>query len=186
MDLFDTLIDDHRLISRVLFAFEGFLTRVEQTGDLDPIELNRFVVFFREFADLIHHDREERVLFPAMKRLGYAPNGAPIAHVMDEHRREQKLLFELRQGAVRNRPRGSRDTAHLVGVSRELVLFEREHIKKENDLLYPAVKKEFSGKTLDSVTKELWAGDDSNRALVEDAWLRSLAVELVSEHAPGK
>jgi len=183
MDLFDTLVDEHRLILRTLVALEHFVEGVEKSGELDPFELNRFVVFLREFVDLVHHEHEETILFPAMARLGYAKSGAPIAHVRDEHRREHELLFDLRQAAVKIRPPSSARRAHVIGRLRELIVFQREHIKKENELLYPAVKKEFSGKTLDDVTRSLWSDEDSPARLVEDAWLRTLAEELVRDHA---
>lgn len=182
MDLFETLTDEHRLITRTVDALQAFIERVEQGGELDVVELNRFVVFLREFVDLVHHEREENILFPAMARLGYAKSGAPIAHVRDEHRREHAILFEIRQAAVRVRPLSSARRAHLVGLVRELIVFQRAHIKKENELLYPTVKKEFSGKTLDEVTRLLWSDDDAHGRLVEDSWLRSLAEELIRDH----
>src|SRR6185503_6573918 len=75
MDIFEELTKDHRLISQVLDAFETFVDTA--VADLDLVELNRFAVFFREFVELTHHEREERVLLPAMESLGYARNGAP-------------------------------------------------------------------------------------------------------------
>ena len=182
MDFFDTLIDEHRLILRTLDALEAFISGVEKRGELDAFELNRFVVFLHDFVDLVHHEREERILFPAMGRLGYSKTGAPIAHVKDEHRREHKILFEIRQAALRIKPASSASRARLVGLVRELVTFQREHIKKENDLLYPAVKKEFTGKTLADVTRSLWSEEDAPIRLVEDAWLRALAEELIRDH----
>lgn len=182
MDLFDTLTDEHRLITRTVDALESFIERVEKGDELDVFELNRFVVFLREFVDLVHHQREESILFPAMAKLGYAKSGAPIAHVRDEHRREHKILFEIRQAAVRVKPLSSARRAHLVGLIRELIVFQRGHIKKENELLYPTVKKEFSGKTLDEVTRTLWSDEDAQARLVEDSWLRALAEELIRDN----
>lgn len=182
MDLFETLTDEHRLITRTMDALEAFIEPAENGAELDVFELNRFVVFLREFADLVHHDREENILFPAMGRLGYTKSGAPIAHIRDEHRREREILFEIRQAAVRARPLSSARRAHLVGLVRELIAFQRGHIKKENELLYPTVKKEFSGKTLDDVTRLLWSQEDAQMRLVEDSWLRALAEELIREH----
>ncbi len=180
MDLFDNLIDDHRLITGVLDALERFIARVEAGADLDLVELNRFTVFLREFVDLVHHEKEESLLFPAMAKLGYARNGAPISHVHAEHVREHQLIFELRQAVVRERPFSSTKRAHVIGLVHEIVAFVREHIRKENELLYPTVKREFSGQTLEDVTKQLWSGADAERRLVEDAWLRTLAGELVA------
>lgn len=182
MDIFETLIDDHRLITLVLDAFERFIRRAEVSGKVDLAELNRFVVFLHEFADLVHHQREEDILFPAIAGLGYAPHGAPLAHIRDERVRERQLLFELRQVAVRTSLEASAKKAHVIGVVRELIAFERGHIQKENELLYPAVKKEFSGKTLGDLTRSLWKRPDAEFRLVEVAWLRSLADALIREY----
>jgi hemerythrin-like domain-containing protein len=185
MDFFDNLIDDHRLILTVLDALERFIGKVEAGAELDLVELNRFAVFLREFVDLIHQEKEETLLFPAMARLGYARGGAPIAHVHAEHDREHKLIFELRQVVVRDRPFSSTKRARIVGLVHEIIAFLREHIRKENELLYPTVKSEFSGQTLDDVTKKLWTGEQAERRIVEDAWLRTLANELAGTHGAG-
>lgn len=182
MDIFETLIDDHRLIGRVLNALEEFIRRAEASRDVDLVDLNRFVVFLREFAELIHHEREEGILFRAMAEIGYAPTGAPLAHIRDEHERERHLLFELRQAAVRTSLGASAKKAHLIGVVREFITFERAHIQKENDLLYPTVKREFSGKTIEELTRDLWRPPGAEQRLVEVAWLRSLAEALVQEY----
>ncbi|MBM4362374.1 MAG: hemerythrin domain-containing protein [Deltaproteobacteria bacterium] len=184
MDLFDLLTDDHRVISRTLDALDGFLSRVERGAELDLVELNRFVVFLREFVELAHQEREEHILFPAMARLGYAKHGAPIAHIHQEHLREHQILFEIRQLAVRGGPMSSTNRAKLIGLLREVAAFDREHLRKENELLYPAVQKELSGKSLEDVSQDLWRGEEAPRRLVEDAWLRTLSDELVRAHAP--
>jgi hemerythrin-like domain-containing protein len=176
------LAGEHRLISRTLDAFDRFIGKVEAGGPLDVVEFNRFIVFFREFVELVHNDKEENVIFPAMQRLGYSKSGAPIAHIHAEHRREEKILFELRQAAVSARPQSSARSARLVGLVHELIAFERSHIKKEDELFYPTVKKELGGQTLESITRQLWAGEDADLKLVEDAWLRSLAAELARDH----
>jgi hemerythrin-like domain-containing protein len=184
MDIFDMLTGEHRLISRTLDAFERFIAKVEGGQPLDPVEFNRFVVFLREFVELIHNDKEENVIFPAMQRLGYSKAGAPIAHIHSEHRREEKLLFELRQAAVRGPPLSSARSAQLIGLVHELIAFERSHIKKEDELFYPTVKKELGGQTLESITRQLWTADDADLRLVEDSWLRTLAAELARAHGP--
>jgi hemerythrin-like domain-containing protein len=182
MDLFDVLVDEHRLIQRTLEALERFVDSVDRGADLDAHELNRFVVFLRDFVDLVHHEHEERILFPAMARLGYSRAGAPIAYVREEHRREHSILLDVRQAALRTNPPSSAELAHLLRRLRELIAFQRDHMKKENELLYPAVKKEFSGKTLDEVTLSLLSDPESPARRIENSWLRELAEELIRAH----
>jgi hemerythrin-like domain-containing protein len=182
MDIFETLVDDHRLIQRVIKAFECFITETESEGAWDLTELNRFAVFFREFVDLLHHDREELVLFPAMGQLGYAPSGAPIAHIRDQHRRERGLVVQLQRAAVKARAPGVLEHGWLVKAARELIAFERQHMKAENELLYPSVQKEFAGKTLADVVARLSSRAEAEGRLFDEHWLRDLATELIRDH----
>lgn len=182
MDIFETLVDDHRLIDRVLTAFEHFVEKTGTSGEWNLVELNRFAVFFREFVDLLHHEREEAVLFPAMAQVGYAPNGAPIAYIREQHRRERALVLELQRAALKTHAPAALMHARLVRSARELIAFERMHMKKENELLYPTVQKEFRGKTLSDVLTRLSSSAEAKARLLEDAWLRELAAELIRDH----
>jgi hemerythrin-like domain-containing protein len=182
MDLFETLVEDHRLISRVLNAFGGFLDETESSGVLDLVELNRFVVFFREFVELLHHEREEEVLFPAMESVGYSKQGAPLAHIHDQHERECALLLILRKLAVTTSPPTATRQARVLHAGRELIEFEQAHMQQENELLYPAMKKEFSGQTLANLSRKLNTGQAAERRATDQAWLKTLADELVREH----
>ena len=184
MDIFEELTKDHRIIHQVLDAFETFVDA--SAGELDLVELNRFAVFFREFVELTHNEREERILLPAMEALGYARNGGPLTHIREEHERERNLLLELRRTAVRQGQPGAVERARIVKTARELITFERAHIKKENELLYPSVQKDLAGKTLSDLGRSLRTHEGTWSRTVEQTWLRSLAEELVRDHSRGR
>lgn len=180
MDIFEELTKDHRVITQVLDAFEAFVDTA--AGELDLVELNRFAVFFREFVELTHNEREERILLPAMESLGYARNGAPLTHIREEHERERNLLLELRRAAVRQGQPTAVERARIVKTARDMIAFERAHMKKENELLYPSVQKDLAGKTLSDLGRALRAHEGTWSHAVEQTWLRSLAEELVRDH----
>jgi len=180
MDIFEELTKDHRTIHQVLDAFETFIDG--SSAELDLVELNRFAVFFREFVELTHNEREERILLPAMEALGYARHGGPITHIREEHERERNLLLELRRAAVRQRQPTALDRGRILNTARELIAFERAHIKKENELLYPSVQKDLAGKTLSDLGQALRTHEGTWSRAVEQTWLRALAEELVRDH----
>ena len=68
MNLFETLVDEHRVIRRAVDALDGFVDQLERGSTADLRDLGRFVCFFREFAELVHHDKEEHLLFPALAK----------------------------------------------------------------------------------------------------------------------
>jgi hemerythrin-like domain-containing protein len=182
VDIFTRLTNDHRLIARALDAFERFLTEAGESDSLSRMELYRFSTFFREFVELSHHALEEEVLLPAMVELGYAWNGAPLAHVRDEHDRERRLLFELRRRALE--PAFTpKERAEVIRLGCDLIAFQRNHMRKEGALLYPVVQRELADKRLTELDPSETKKKTSAAAREEELlWLRTLAEELVSDH----
>jgi hemerythrin-like domain-containing protein len=177
-DLFETLVEEHRVIGGVLGAFERFIAQAEAGGALQPHALARFTTFFREYADLIHHEKEEALLFPAMERRGFRRDAAPIAHVQREHAKERSLLFMLIQVSVQTETPSETMRERFVVVAREYTAFVRQHMAKENELLYPRVREAFAGGELKEIVGELAAVLELERRVGETSWLRDLALEL--------
>src|SRR5512140_2859914 len=81
----ETLMNEHRLIEKVLgsletFAANGGLALPDARGTVA-----RFGRFFREFADRIHHAKEEDRLFAKMIAWGFPAGSGPIAVMLAEH-----------------------------------------------------------------------------------------------------
>jgi hemerythrin-like domain-containing protein len=53
----DTLMQEHARIERVLDALESYASALEDAAK--PEDLGLFVTFAREFADGVHHGKEE-------------------------------------------------------------------------------------------------------------------------------
>ena len=95
MEATRSLRDEHRLIGRVLDAFEIALERFAQGVAIERTLFESFLEFFRVFADEHHHRKEEEQLFPRLERAGVALDGTPVAQVLDEHERARELVSEL-------------------------------------------------------------------------------------------
>lgn len=135
--LFQRLESEHRSLSEALDVFERYLARaVAGTGDL--FDLPRFAVFFRDFVHL-HHEREERILLPALARREFSLERGPLRHIREEHLRENVLLDEL-FAIVFRRGGCTPDDPALIAAAQAFIQFERSHIAKETHHLYPAAK----------------------------------------------
>jgi hemerythrin-like domain-containing protein len=85
----EILMDEHRVIERVLTALERAAERLEQGGKLDPGFFVDATDFIRGFADGCHHQKEEGVLFKAMTAAGMPTDQGPIAVIaLNTSRRE--------------------------------------------------------------------------------------------------
>jgi hemerythrin-like domain-containing protein len=129
----DVLSDEHRVIERVLNAFQR-LTTLPVNESLD--QWRKALEFFRHFADECHHHKEENLLFPALEEHGIPREGGPTGMMLTEH--------EEGRGHVRSMSDAVEQVANGNGAASELLLSHaraymsllREHIQKEDDILF--------------------------------------------------
>lgn len=181
IDALDNLVQDHQRIGRVVASFERYLDALER-GEESGDRLLLFSVFFREYADLIHHQKEERILFSVLKSHGFSTNDGPLAFVRDQHDQERILLSQLVRDATR-RGEPAEALARIVRTGRELCAFQREHMTRENEALYPAVRSELTSEERDSVERKLSRFDRERDACGHLTWLIGLAEELAAPKA---
>ncbi len=182
IDALDNLVQDHRRIGRVVEGFERYLDALER-GEEPSDRLVLFSVFFREYADLIHHQKEERILFSLLKSHGFSTSDGPLAFVREQHDQERILLSQLVRDTTR-RGEPAEALQRIIRTGRELCAFQREHMARENDALYPAVRSELTHEERDSVERKLARFDRERDENGHVSWLIQLADELASVPDP--
>ena len=129
----EILSDEHRVIERVLDALQR-LTAVPVNPSLE--QWRKALEFFRHFADQCHHFKEEKVLFPALEEHGIPREGGPIGMMLAEHEEGRghvrSMIDAMEQVAQGN---GAARTT-LLDHARAYVTLLREHIQKEDDILF--------------------------------------------------
>ncbi len=137
----EVLMEEHRVIERVLYALERASGRLNHGED---VYLRFFIgtaVFIRDFADNCHHRKEEAVLFPALNEKGFPKDSGPIAVMLAEHEQARKLTQKLKQVTERLQG-GDVNARQLVSqYGTEYVKLLRQHINKEDKILFPMVDK---------------------------------------------
>jgi hypothetical protein len=73
----EVLMDEHRVIERVLGALEEAASRLERGVEVDASFFLEATDFIRGFADGCHHQKEEGVLFKAMTAAGMPQDQGP-------------------------------------------------------------------------------------------------------------
>ncbi|MGE5060812.1 MAG: hemerythrin domain-containing protein [Betaproteobacteria bacterium] len=129
----EVLSDEHRVIERVLGVLQR-LTAVPVNPSLE--QWRKALDFFRHFADQCHHFKEEKVLFPALEEHGIPREGGPIGMMLAEHEEGRghvrSMIDAVEQVAKGN---GAASTT-LLDHARAYVTLLREHIQKEDDILF--------------------------------------------------
>lgn len=136
------LIQEHKLILRSLDILDAMSASIQRSEPLDERDADTLLDFFRWFADAHHQEKEEAILFPAMKSAAAAED-RPVQHMTVEHERERALISEV-ETAVRLQKH-----SEFVSAATRLSALLRNHIQKEDDILF-----ELANEILDPKTDE--------------------------------
>jgi hemerythrin-like domain-containing protein len=180
----DDFSEEHQLIAGVVTAFAAYVDALEVGGELERADLPRFVTFFRDFCDLAHHEKEEGLLIPAMVRNGCSFDDGPVERVHKEHEHERSLMSSLRQAALQRDPWSADARRRVVIMGRAYVDFMREHIRLEEQELFPRADKCLPPDVAAELTLALRKFDAELDQQGERTWLLGLAQELAAHYAP--
>ena len=175
--------EEHRLLSRVVNAFERYIDAIEQPLDPPRQDLARFVSFFREYGDLGHHEKEEGILIPAMVRNGCSWDDGPVEKVRKEHHHERYLMRSLRQAALQRDPWSAEAQRRVVDTARDYIRFMRAHFRLEEEELFPQAEQCLSAEVLEQVALRFRDFDAEWQESGELGWLQDLASELVERYS---
>jgi hemerythrin-like domain-containing protein len=137
MQATDILMNEHRVIERVLDALETATWALERGAAVRPGFFLEAADFIAGFADGCHHRKEEGVLFEAMIAAGMPPQGGPIAVMLAEHEQGRRLTRGIREGVKRWQEGAADGHRVLTTNAREYIALLREHIRTEDDVLFP-------------------------------------------------
>ena len=141
----NTLRDEHKAILKMLDATEEVARRIKSGATVTSETLSGLLEFFQIFADRCHHGKEEDCLFPLLERKGLPREGGPIGVMLHEHGQGRELIQKMRESAeafAAGRNEASMRWADAACAYAELL---REHIAKENDVLFVMADRLLSG-----------------------------------------
>ena len=133
----EILMQEHRVIERVLEALELAAERLEKGDPIDPSFFLQAADFIRGFADGCHHQKEEGVLFEAMEAAGMPTEQGPIAVMLSEHEQARAYTGGLREAAEKLQAGDDRSVSQVIQNARGYVRLLRDHIMKEDNVLFP-------------------------------------------------
>jgi hemerythrin-like domain-containing protein len=94
----DALMQEHRLIERMISQMQKQLVRMEETKKVNSKFVNVTVDFIRVYADRCHHGKEEGILFRELNSKPASPEIAKmVMELINEHVYARKTTAKLAQ-----------------------------------------------------------------------------------------
>jgi len=167
------LVDEHKLIKRLLARLPAAVEEARLTGELDA-ELFRGVIdFIRGYADRFHHMKEEDILFD------YTDREAEIIRViLKDHDRARS---HVRAAAQAIEEGNVESLATNLLAYRELLT---EHIAKEDDILYPYIDRGLTTRQVGEIAQRSGEAESQVSADVPARYERF--IEQLEERYPAK
>jgi hemerythrin-like domain-containing protein len=133
----DILMEEHRVIERVITSLEEAARRMEQGDTVRPgffVEASQFI---KGFADGCHHKKEEGVLFKAMIAGGLPSQGGPVSVMLAEHEQGRAYTRGMREAAEAWWAGDASARQRVIQNARGYAALLRGHIAKEDGVLFP-------------------------------------------------
>jgi hemerythrin-like domain-containing protein len=137
----EILMEEHQVIQCVLNTLEKAATRLSAGEVVSPAFFLEAADFIKGFADGCHHRKEEGVLFPAMVNNGLSRESGPVAVMLAEHEEGRRLTRGMRQAAEQLQAGEASAREEVVRNALGYVRLLRQHIYKENNILFPMADK---------------------------------------------
>ena len=131
------LMDEHRVIERVLAALEKAAGAAGTATAVKPEFFLESADFIKGFADGCHHAKEEKVLFEEMVKAGIPREGGPVGAMLAEHEQGRAFVRAMRAGAEKWQAGDVTGRTEAVAAANGYVSLLRGHIRKEDAILFP-------------------------------------------------
>lgn len=178
------LMDEHRLIERVLGSLETCAAEVEGGLALERAFARDYAEFLRGFADAWHHGKEEEILFRRMIERGFSAEAGPVAVMLHEHREGRALVGAIHAvGGGAGAPLDAERAAFLSG-ARGFIPLLRQHIQKEDNILYPMSERVLTPDEFETMLADFGAFEESAGADGTRDRLEAVAEKLVGAFRP--
>lgn len=150
MNPIEELKTEHEAVRMSLRVLQRIATDIGHRKQLAHTEdINEIIDFFRVFMDRCHHGKEEKLLFPALEKIGVGHNGGPIGVMLSEHDQGRNYVGEMEKAIRSDGKDAAAEAQRFAKSAYAFIDLLEHHIEKENQVLFPIGENRLSGKQLE-------------------------------------
>ena len=142
------LSDEHKNILKVIDALVKECERIEKGKDIDEDFFKKIIDFIRNYADKFHHAKEEDLLFKEICNNEEKMHCNPVQQMLFEHEEGRKFVKSIEEGLKEDNKK------KIIENSLGYCYLLKDHIYKEDNILYPMAEEGLDEKKLSLLLKK--------------------------------
>ena len=153
MNAIDQMRDEHCHIKEMLKVLEAYSDRLGD-GEANLDDGAALIEFFQVFADSFHHEKEERLIFPLLEKLGVPREGGPIEIMLEDHDLGRACVLGMLKALEGLRGGDGEAISSFTGFARDYIHLMVEHIKTEDDAIFDMAEMRLSAAQMEQLESE--------------------------------
>jgi len=152
------LENDHVHILRLIEVMEQLSTLQQPNVD----HLEEVIYLIKNFADVFHHAKEENMFFPFLIEKGFSANQGPVAVMLSEHVEGRNFVKGIESNILLYKKGSDYSLLAIKENMMGYINLLRNHIAKENNVLFPMASRILTPDDNDSLLKRFKAFEESS------------------------
>ncbi len=135
------LSKEHENILKVITALIEESDKLEKGGQIDKKFFEKAIDFIKNYADKFHHAKEEDLLFVEFNKVNSDLHCNPVEQMLYEHELGREFVKGMAESLITS------NKENIIKNARGYADLLKEHIFKEDSILYPLVEEVFDKDT---------------------------------------
>jgi hemerythrin-like domain-containing protein len=144
------LENDHVNILRLIDVMEKMILVKSKNTE----HFEKTVSLIKSYADGLHHAKEENLLFPLMVKRGFSSEQGPIAVMLHDHAEGRDYVKGMAEGIAGYKIGNDSALAKIYENMQGYITLLRNHIAKENNVLFRMADNSLSENDQQELLKE--------------------------------
>ena len=154
MNAIDLMREEHREIKELLKILGRFCGQLERGEDASLDDGAAMIDFLQAYADRFHHEKEERLVFPLLEKLGVPRSGGPIEIMLEDHEQGRAHVRGMAEALECLRAGEKEAVRSFAEHARNYILLLTEHIKTEDEAIFDMAEMRLSPAQLEQLASE--------------------------------
>jgi hemerythrin-like domain-containing protein len=181
----DAMMEEHRVILRVLRCLSAAADQAEKEPGLDVESIQKMLEFFSGFADRCHHAKEEAHFFPVARLRGVGCPPASIDSLLAEHQEGRGHIRVMDENLSAASGGDRQAKARFLLHARQYMQLLTDHIGKEDHCLFPTADTMLSTADQEALVKKFQELEQQEMGVGTHERFHALADELCAKwHVP--